>query len=87
MDLIWITHAKYLSDYKIHLIFNNGYEGTVDLKDSIKEPLFKPLQNKDYFKTFSQNSWTIEWNCNLDFAPEYLYKLALKNINKSPKKI
>ncbi len=84
MDLIWITQAKYLSDYKIQLVFNNGFKGIVDLKDSLKGSLFEPLKNKEYFKTFKKNAWTIEWNCNADFAPEYLYRLAQQeNINLS----
>ncbi len=36
MDLIWITQAEYLSDYKIQLVFNNGFKGIADLKDSLE---------------------------------------------------
>ncbi len=75
MDLIWVTQAKYLSDYKIQLVFNDGFKGIVDLKDSLKGEVFEPLKNKEYFKNFKINSWTIEWE-KADFAPEYLYKLA-----------
>lgn len=76
MDLIWITKAEYLSDYKVSLVFNDGVEGVADLKDSLNGKVFEPLKDKEYFKTFNKNSWTIEWNCNADFAPEYLYKLV-----------
>lgn len=75
MHLIWITDAEYLSDYKIKLLFNDGVQGVVDLKDSLDAKIFEPLKNKDYFKAFNRNSWTIEWPCEVDFAPEYLYKL------------
>ncbi len=78
MDLIWITKAEYLSDYKIKLLFNNGFQGIADLKDSLKGVLFEPLKDKEYFKNFNKNAWTIEWSCNVDFAPEYLYELAQK---------
>ena len=79
MELIWVTEAKYLSDYKINVSFNNGEKGVVDLKDSIKGEIFAPLNNINYFKQFKKNSWTIEWDCKADFAPEYLYKLLLKS--------
>jgi len=81
MDLLWITKAEYVSDFKIKLSFNNGFIGIVNLKDSLNAKIFQPLRDKKYFKTFKQNSWTIEWDCNVDFAPEYLYNLAN---NQSP---
>ncbi len=80
MELIWITKAEYLSDYKINLVFNNGFQGVVDLENSLENKLFAPLRDKAYFKTFKKNAWTIEWNCNVDFAPEYLYELAKKGV-------
>ena len=83
MDLVWVTEAKYISDYKIRLLFNNGVKGIVDLKDSISGSVFKPLKNINYFKTFTQNSWTIEWDCEVDFAPEYLYDLAVEQQEKA----
>lgn len=73
MELIWITNAKYISDFKIELSFNNGVKGIANLKDSLKSKIFKPLRDVQYFKTFTQNRWTIEWDCNVDFAPEYHY--------------
>jgi len=78
MDLIWVTEAKYVSDYKIMLMFNDGIQGIVDLKNSIKGKIFKPLRDIEYFKNFKKNKWTIEWECEADFAPEYLYELAKK---------
>ncbi len=76
--LLKVTKAIYLKDYKIKISFNDGLKGIVDLKNSIKGQVFKPLQNIEYFKTFTQNRWTIEWDCEADFAPEYLYSLAIK---------
>lgn len=76
--LLKITKATYLKDYMIKLTFNDGLKGIVDLKNSIKGQVFKPLQNIEYFKTFTQNRWTIEWDCDADFAPEYLHELVIK---------
>lgn len=75
--LIKVTDAKYIEDYKIEFIFNDGVKGIVDLRDSIKGLVFKPLKNIDYFKTFTKNRWTIEWDCEADFAPEYLHDLVV----------
>jgi len=73
MDLLWITKAKYLDDYKINLVFNDGKEKTVDLKNHLEGEVFEPLKNIDTFKKFFLSDWTIEWNNGADFAPEYLY--------------
>ncbi len=75
--LIKVTDAKYIEDYKIEFSFNDGVKGIVDLKDSINGLVFKPLKDIDYFKTFTKNRWTIEWDCEADFAPEYLHDLAV----------
>jgi hypothetical protein len=82
MDLVWVTSANYIRDYKIELTFNNGITGIVDLKDNINSNLFKPLKNKDYFKKFTLDSWTLTWDDKLDFSPEYLYELAIENNEK-----
>lgn len=76
MNLIWVTEAKYVSGYKIKLIFNNGIKAVVDLKDNIRGKIFQPLKDIEYFKRFKQNKWTIEWDCEVNFAPKYLYKLV-----------
>ena len=75
--LLKVTEAKYIDGYKIELVFNDGLKGIADLKDSIKGLVFKPLNNFEYFKKFTKNRWTIEWDCDADFAPEYLHHLAV----------
>lgn len=82
MNLIWITKAKYLKDYKVLLTFNNGIKGEVDLKEKInKLSVFKSLKDKSIFKNFKLNSWTLEWENEIDIAPESLYKITLKQNN------
>ncbi len=78
MDLVWVTKAKYISDYKIDLTFNNGAEGKIDLEDKLSLPIYEPLKNKEYFRDFHLNSWTIEWENGADFAPEFLFNLLIK---------
>ncbi|MCD4747261.1 MAG: DUF2442 domain-containing protein [Bacteroidales bacterium] len=79
--LLKVTNAKYINEYKIELFFNDGFNGIVDLENSIKGDVFKPLKNIDYFKSFKKNRWTIEWDCDADFAPEYLYSLIVNKGN------
>lgn len=79
--LLKITQANYKENYKLDLSFNDGFTGIVDLKNKIftdHRPIFKALQNVEYFKKFAQNRWTIEWNNGVDLAPEFLRELAQK---------
>lgn len=71
-----VSNAKYLGDYKISLIFNNGESKTVDLSGELNGKIFEPLKDKTYFQSFIIKFNTIEWSNGADFAPEYLYKIG-----------
>ena len=72
-----ITCATYISDYKLSLKFNDGTEMTVDLENELNGSVFNPLKDISKFKKFSIVFNTIEWENGADFAPEYLYELAI----------
>ena len=72
-----ITQARYINDYILSLKFNNGAELTVDLENELNGSVFNPLKDKSKFKKFSIVFNTIEWENGADFAPEYLYELAI----------
>ena len=51
-----IIEAKYLSDYKIKLLFENGKSGVVDFRKFIeKGGIFSKLRDYDVFKRFEIN--------------------------------
>ncbi len=86
MILLKLINVKHLENYKLELSFNDGLKGTVDLRNKIfsdHRSIFKALQDIDYFKKFTQNRWTIEWDNGLDFAPEYLYDLIIEQKGKA----
>jgi len=78
--IITVTSAEYLANYKVFLKFNDGVEGVADLKNQLKGEIFTPLKDINYFKQFALDGWTITWENGADFAPEFLYKLTLKQI-------
>jgi len=77
MEFIKVTKAKYVSDYIIHFTFNNGIEKSINLESELWGEIFEPLKNKDYFKNFKLNNFTIEWENGADFAPEFLFENEL----------
>lgn len=84
--LLEVLSAKYIEGYQIALAFNDGYKGTVDLKDILmqeKRKIFQPLKDKEYFKNFSMRLNTICWENEADFAPEFLRELAERQQKKT----
>ncbi|OGU60677.1 MAG: hypothetical protein A2X64_08105 [Ignavibacteria bacterium GWF2_33_9] len=71
-----IISADYVESYKIHIIFNDGKSGIVDLEKDLWGKVFEPLKDLSLFKDFkiSDISNTIEWKNGADFAPEFLYQ-------------
>jgi hypothetical protein len=71
-----IVKADHVRDYVVHLRFEDGVEGDVDLQDELYGEVFEPLKDPQRFKEFSLNPdlHTITWPNGADFAPEFLYE-------------
>ena len=74
-----VTEATYLKGYKLHLVFNNGQNGIVDLEQELYGEIFEPLRDPALFQQFHLTSRTLEWSNGADFAPEYLLELIALN--------
>ena len=75
-----VKSIHYVSDYKLEVVFNDGFSAVVDLETELYGPLFSTLKNIDLFRQAIANpdTHTIEWPNGADLAPEYLYALARK---------
>jgi hypothetical protein len=69
-----VIDAKYIADYKIRLTFDNGEQKIADLGGKLGRGVFKPLKDKQYFKKFFVDGWTISWPNGADIAPEHYMK-------------
>lgn len=78
MELLHVTKAEYIQDFKIYLEFNNGEKGIANLEGKLRGPVFEPHKNVDFFKDFYLETWTITWKNNTDLAPEFLLDLVLE---------
>ena len=83
MILIKVIDAKYIEGYKIKFRFNDGTTKTIDFQDQLWGEVFEPLKDKEYFKKFRLNPFTIEWENGADFAPEFLYNFDEFSKNKA----
>lgn len=73
-----ITTVQVLADHRLHLRFEDGVEGELDLTQLIDfKGVFAPLQDRAYFAQVRVNSetGTIEWPNEADLDPDVLYAL------------
>lgn len=73
--MLQVTKAEFVDKYEIHVWFNDGQSGVVDLQDALWGPVFEPLKDPAVFRRFTVSPvlHTICWDNGADLAPEYLY--------------
>jgi hypothetical protein len=73
--ILHVAEAKYEHDYVVHLKFNDGAEGFVDLAGELYAEMFAPLKDRAKFAAFKLDSelGTIVWENGADLAPEFLH--------------
>ena len=77
--ILHVVEAKHERDHVVHLKFNDGAEGFVDLRDELYGEMFAPLRDIERFKAFKLDPElnTIVWDNGADFAPEFLHDRLL----------
>jgi hypothetical protein len=70
-----VVEVRHVQDYVVWLRFEDGTVGEVDLRPSLKGPVFEPLHDVEYFKRVHVDPeiGTIVWPNGADIAPETLY--------------
>jgi hypothetical protein len=71
-----VTDARHVADHTVYLQFNDGTAGEADLSQSLEGPIFEPLRDVAYFRSFLIEGHTLAWPNGADFAPEYLHELV-----------
>ena len=68
-----VIEARYVSGYRIELLFNTGVRKTIDFSHWLRGPVFEPLRNREAFRKFYIGGGTICWPNGADIAPETLH--------------
>ena len=70
--ILKITDARYVHDYILRLTFNNGEVKFCDFLPFAQKGICRKLQNMEYFRNFRLDPFTVDWNDEIGFAPEFL---------------
>ena len=71
-----VIQAEYRGEHRIHVVFNDGVESTIDFSSWLAGPVFEPLKDPAYFARFFLDGGTVAWPNGADIAPETLYERA-----------
>ena len=74
--ILTIERAEYIRDYILLLHFNNGESLYCDFLPLSQSGICTKLRDVEYFKNYTIDPFTIDWNNEIGFASKYLYKLG-----------
>ncbi len=70
-----ITEVKVVGELSLLVIFSSGEERIFDMTYLMKYPVYKRLEDYEYFKTVHIENGVLVWkNGEIDIAPEEVYK-------------
>jgi uncharacterized protein DUF2442 len=79
-----VVRAEHRGGYRVHLVFNDGLESTVDFAQWLEGPVFEPLKAIGYFRRFVIEGGTVVWPNGADIAPETLYAASQATRSNKP---
>ena len=76
--ILKITNASFEHDMVLKLDFNNGESRLCDFMPLSEKGVCRKLRDKDYFMSFTLDPYTVDWNNEIGFAPEFLYEHSIR---------
>ena len=85
-DLVHVTSVEPLGDHRLHLAFEDGSDGELDLSGWHWLGVFEPLEDPAYFArvTLDEELGTIVWPNGADVAPETLHAWIARGLKPVP---
>jgi hypothetical protein len=68
-----LKEVKYVSDYSIEVVFDDGVRGIVHLNDLVEKGIFKVLQDKKRFAQVYATPSAIAWSDQLEIDALKIY--------------
>ena len=79
-----VISVNAIPDFKLHVVFDDGVSGVVDLKVFIQHGLFTDLKDEQLFSKVYTTGYSIAWSDELEIDAINIYAEIL---NKTPEEI
>lgn len=85
-DLIHVTSVEPVGEHRLHLTFEDGTAGELDLSGWHWSGVFEPLEDPSYFQRveLDEELGTIVWPNGADIAPETLHAWIVRGLKPTP---
>jgi hypothetical protein len=71
-----IVKLAVLPRYRLHIEFEDGSAGVIDLADDLYGPMFEPLRNEAFFAQAALDEFgAVCWPNGADYAPDAMYDI------------
>lgn len=70
--------AEAIDNKTLLIKFNNGEVKKVDISVFLRYPMYKELNDYNFFKRVKADGMTVYWNDDIDIDPDYLYENGVK---------
>ncbi len=75
-----IEEVAYIKDYTIHIKFEDGISGSIQLNDLVQNGIFQELKDKSKFAKVFTNGYSVAWSNELEIDANKIYlELTGKN--------
>ena len=78
--LLTVNGAEYVRNHILLIHFSNGKSRYVNFMPMLSKGICRKLKDIDYFKNFTIDPFTIDWNNEIGFATEFLYDKGVETI-------
>lgn len=72
--ILTVVRATYMENYELLIYFSNGEAKRFDFSPFLTKGICQKLKDLDYFKNFTIDPFSIDWNNEIGFAPEFLFE-------------
>ena len=73
-----VLKVKPEENYTLHLWFDNGEEGILDMKPYLERGIFRDLKKLSVFNSVRPFIGTIQWSNEADLCPDTVYLDSVK---------
>ena len=73
-EILTVLQADYVNDYTLIIHFSNGEKRAFDFSSLFDRGICHKLKDEAYFKNYRIDPFTVDWNNEIAFAPEFLYE-------------